>query len=56
MKHRMLGILVFHFRNGKIEQVHDYYDMLLIVQQLAKGWLVKRIVSYVVNRTEERLH
>jgi len=56
MKHRMPEILAFHFRNGKIEQVHDYYDRLLIVQQLAKGWLAKRIVSYVVNRTEEGLH
>jgi hypothetical protein len=52
----MPEILAFHFRNGKIEQVHDYYDRLLIVQQLAKGWLAKRIVSYVVNRTEEGLH
>ena len=56
MKHRLPGVLAFHFRNGKIEEVHDYYDRLLTVQQMTKGWIAKRIVSYVVSRTEEGLH
>ena len=56
MKQHSPGVLAFHFRNGKIWQVHDYYDRLLAAQQLAKKWLDKRIVSYFVSRMEEGLH
>jgi len=54
--HRLPGVLAFQFTNGKIWQVHDYYDRLLLAQQLAKGWLAKRIVSSFVSRMEEGLH
>mgnify|MGYP001087852559 CR=1 FL=1 len=55
MKQHSLGMLAFHFRKGKIWQVHDYYDRLLVAQQLAKEWLDKRILGYVVSRMEEGL-
>ncbi len=49
-KQQLPGMAVFEFRNGKVQQVHDYYDRLLIAQQLANGWLEKKIVNAVVNR------
>ena len=55
MKQRLPGILVFHFKDGKVEHAHDYYDRLLITQQLAKGWFAKRVVGAVVNRMEKGL-
>jgi uncharacterized protein (TIGR02246 family) len=55
MKQRLPGMTVFEFRKGKVQQVHDYYDRLLIAQQLAKGWLEKKIINAVVNRMEKGL-
>jgi ketosteroid isomerase-like protein len=49
-KQQLPGMAVFEFRNGKVQQVHDYYDRLLIAQQLANGWLEKKIVNAVANR------
>lgn len=49
-KQRVPGMVVFEFRNGKVQQVHDYYDRLLIAQQLANGWFEKKIINAVVNR------
>jgi ketosteroid isomerase-like protein len=54
-KQRALGLVVFEFRNGKVQQVHDYYDRLLIAQQLANGWFEKKIINAVVNRTGKGL-
>jgi len=54
-KQRMPGIVVFEFRNGKVQQVYEYYDRLLIAQQLASGWLEKTIINAVVNRMEKGL-
>ena len=49
-KQRVPGMVVFEFRNGKVQHVHDYYDRLLIAQQLANGWFEKKIINAVVNR------
>ena len=49
-RQQLPGVAVFDFRNGKVQQVHDYYDRLLIAQQLANGWLEKKIVNAVANR------
>jgi hypothetical protein len=55
MNQRLPGLAAFHFRNGRVEQVHDYYDRLLIAEQLAKGWLAKTVVGAVVNRMQKGL-
>jgi steroid delta-isomerase-like uncharacterized protein len=49
-KQKLPGMTVFEFRDGKVQQVHDYYDRLLIAQQLANGWLEKKIIKAVANR------
>ena len=49
-KQKLPGLALFEFRNGKVQQVHDYYDRLLIAQQLASGWFEKKIINAVVNR------
>ena len=54
-KQRAPGLVVFEFRNGKVQQAHDYYDRLLIAQQLASGWFEKKIINAVVNRMEKGL-
>ena len=54
-KQQLPGMAVFEFRNGKVQQVHDYYDRLLIAQQLANGWFEKKIINAVVNRTGKGL-
>jgi len=56
VKQRLPGMAAFQFRKGKVQEVHDYYDSLLIAQQLARGWLAKMVVSAVVNRMEKGLH
>jgi uncharacterized protein (TIGR02246 family) len=55
MNQRLPGLAAFHFRNGRVEQVHDYYDRLLIAEQLAKGWFAKTVVGAVVNRMQKGL-
>jgi len=55
-KGRFPGVAIYAFGNGKVQQVHDYYDRLSIAQQLAKGWLARRIVSSIIERMEEGLH
>ena len=49
-KQRIQALTLFEFRNGKVQQVNDYYNQLLIAQQLAIGWFEKTIVNAVVNR------
>jgi len=49
-KQRLSGLILFEFRNGKVQQAHEYYDRLLVAQQLANGWLEKKIINAVVNR------
>jgi len=50
MKQRLPALMVFEFTGDKVQEVHDYYDRLLIAQQLSKGWLGKMIVNGLVNR------
>jgi len=49
-KQRLPGMIIFEFRNGKVQEAHEVYDRLLIAQQLANGWLEKKIINAVVNR------
>jgi steroid delta-isomerase-like uncharacterized protein len=54
-KQRIQALTLFEFRNGKVQQVNDYYNQLLIAQQLANGWFEKTIVNAVVNRMHRGL-
>ncbi len=54
-KGRFTGVAVYAFGNGKVQQVHDYYDRLSIAQQLAKGWLARRTVGSITERMEKGL-
>jgi len=53
---RFPGVAIYAFENGKVQQVHDYYDRLPIARQLAKGWVARRIVSSVIEQMEKGLH
>jgi ketosteroid isomerase-like protein len=50
------GVAIYAFGNGKVQQVHDYYDRLPIARQLAKGWVARRIISSVIEQMEKGLH
>ncbi|MFB0503706.1 MAG: nuclear transport factor 2 family protein [Candidatus Bathyarchaeia archaeon] len=54
-KQQFPGLASFEFRNGKVQQSHDYYDRLLIAQQGASGWLEKKIINAIVNRMDKGL-
>jgi steroid delta-isomerase-like uncharacterized protein len=54
-KQRTQALALFEFRNGKIQRVNDYYNRLLIAQQLANGWLEKTIINAVVKRMNKGL-
>ena len=51
----MQVLTLFEFRNGKVQRVDDYYDRLLIAQQLANGWFEKKVVNGVANRMRKGL-
>jgi uncharacterized protein (TIGR02246 family) len=55
-KQRTQALALFEFRNGKVQQIHDYYDKLLIAQQLSNGWLEKTIINAVVKRMNKGLY
>jgi uncharacterized protein (TIGR02246 family) len=55
LKRHLPGMVLFEFKEGKVQQVHDYYDKLLGAQQLANGWFEKTIVNGVVKRMEKGL-
>jgi uncharacterized protein (TIGR02246 family) len=55
LKQHLPGMVLFEFKNGKVQQVHDYYNKLLSAQQLANGWFEKTIVNGVVKRMEKGL-
>lgn len=54
-KGRFPGVAIYAFGNGKVQQIHDYYDRLSIAEQLAKGWLARRTVGSVTERMEKGL-
>ena len=54
-KQRIQVLTLFEFRNGKVQRVDDYYDRLLIAQQLANGWFAKKVVNGVANRMRKGL-
>ena len=54
-KQRIQVLTLFEFRNGKVQRVDDYYDRLLIAQQLANGWFEKKVVNGVANRMRKGL-
>ena len=54
-KQRIQALTLFEFRNGKVQQVNDYYNQLLVAQQLANGWFEKTIIDAVVNRFHKGL-
>ena len=54
-KQRMQVLTLFEFRDGKVQRVDDYYDRLLIAQQLANGWFEKTIINGVLNRMSKGL-
>ncbi len=56
LKQHLPGIVMFEFKDGQIQQVHDYYNKLLGAQQLANGWFEKTVVNGVVKRMEKGLH
>ncbi len=56
LKQHLPGMVMFEFKNGKVQQVHDYYNKLLGAQQLANGWFEKTVVNGVVKRMEKGLH
>jgi ketosteroid isomerase-like protein len=55
-KRQFPGIAIYAFGNGKVQEVHDYYDRLSIAHQSAKGWAARRIVGSVIEQMEKGLH
>ena len=54
-KQRIQVLTLFEFRDGKVQQVNDCYNQLLIAEQLANGWFEKTIVNTVVSRMHKGL-
>jgi uncharacterized protein (TIGR02246 family) len=55
LKQHLPGMVMFVFKDGQVQQVHDYYNKLLSAQQLANGWFEKTIVNGVVKRMKRGL-
>ena len=55
LKQHLPGMVMFEFKDGRVQQVHDYYNKLLGAQQLANGWFEKTIINAVVKRMEKGL-
>jgi len=51
-----LAICAYEFTDDKIQEVRSVYDRLLIVKQVAKGWLAKKLVNSIVKQAEKGLH
>ena len=51
-----LAMCAYEFTDDKIQEVRTVYDRLLIVKQVAKGWLAKRLVNAIVKQAEKGLH
>ena len=51
-----LAMCAYEFTDDKIQEVRTVYDRLLIVKQVAKGWLAKRLVNSIVKQAEKGLH
>ncbi len=56
LRQHLPGMVLFEFKDERVQQVHDYYNKLLGAQQLANGWFEKTIVNGVVKRMEKGLH
>ncbi len=55
LKQHLPGMVMFLFKDGLVQEIHDYYNKLLSAQQLANGWFEKTIVNGVVKRMESGL-
>lgn len=40
-KYEFMCCFVFHITNGKIDRVHEYFDMKTVKRQLSKSWTVQ---------------
>ncbi len=43
----------YEFSDGKIKKVRAVSDRLLMAQQVAKGWLPKMLVNFIVKQAEK---
>lgn len=55
MKWQAPAVSVYEFSDDKIQHLRCVYDRLSMLQQAAKGWVAKRIVSSIVKRAEKGL-
>ena len=55
LKQHLPGMVMFEFKDGRVQHAHDYYNKLSGAQQLANGWFEKTIVNGVVKRMDKGL-
>jgi ketosteroid isomerase-like protein len=56
IKFEVPGVCLYEFKNEKIQQHTTIVDRLLLVKQVAKGTVEKRLVGSLVKRAEKGLH
>lgn len=49
------GATITHVADGKVVDDWEYWDRLEVAEQLAGGWLQRRLVAVVAKRTMEKL-
>jgi hypothetical protein len=60
-KYESLGITVFEFSDDKIQHIRLFYDKLSIIKQVTMqytgvtGWFAKKLINYIVGRSEKGL-
>jgi len=50
-----LAICTYQFSNGKIKEMRDAFDRLTMANQAVKGWLPKKMVGAIVQKTSKGL-
>lgn len=51
----ILTICTYQFSYGKIKEMRDAFDRLAIASQAVKGWLPKKMVGVIVQKSREGL-
>jgi len=50
-----LAICTYQFSNGKIKEMRDAFDRLTMADQAVKGWLPKKMIGTIVQKTRDGL-
>ncbi|MGQ9543195.1 MAG: nuclear transport factor 2 family protein [Candidatus Bathyarchaeia archaeon] len=49
------GVAIYEFKDGKIQHIRNFYDVLGIAGQVAKGWMARRAVNSIEEQFKRGL-